>query len=100
MRDLSRLERLIGCDPTANFYERTADRCPREGCWAVLMHLRELASPSRPYLPRFPLKPNRTARAAKASRTKAGSAELIPLLHPDVSDVVSDDDDNFVAVPD
>ena len=96
LRDLSRLERLIGCEPTAKFYERVADRCPQGGCWALLLHLREIAMPPAARRPRFPLKATRPAPKAKVSAAKGRVAEVIPFVRSDVADVVTDSEGNFV----
>jgi hypothetical protein len=94
--DLSRLERLIGCDPTATFYEQIAGRCSQGGCWALLLHLREIAMPPAARRPRFPLKATRPAPKAKLSKAKARAAEVIPLVRSDVADVGTDGEGNFV----
>jgi hypothetical protein len=96
LRDLSGLERLIGCDPTAKFYERVADRCRQGGCWALLLHLREVAMPPAARRPRFPLQATRPAPKAKVAKAKGRAAEVIPLVRSDVADVVTDREGNFV----
>jgi hypothetical protein len=96
LRDLSRLEQLIGCDPTAKFYERVANRCSQGGCWALLLHLREIASPHAARRSRFPLKATRAAPKAKVSKAKGPAAEVIPFVRSDVADVVTDSEGNFV----
>jgi hypothetical protein len=96
LRDLSRLEHLIGCDPTAKFYERIADRCPQGGCWALLLHLREIASPHAARRSKFPLKAARPVPEARASKAKGRAGEVIPFVRSDVADVVTDNEGNFV----
>jgi hypothetical protein len=96
LRELSRLERLIGCDATAKFYEGMADRCARQGCWALLAHLRDLASPSRPHRSRFPMRTGRPGPKDRVSGAKRRSAEVVPFVRSDVADVVSDKAGNFV----
>jgi hypothetical protein len=96
LRNLSTLERLVGCPQTAKFYERTADRCARQGCWALLVHLRDVASPRLPYHMRFPLNASRAARQTKGSSVKRCASKVIPFVRSDVADVVSDHLGNFV----
>jgi hypothetical protein len=96
LRDLSRLEQLIGCDRTAKFYEKVAERCPQGGCWALLLHLRELASPDAARRSRFPLKAPRPAPKGKVAGARGRAADVIPFVRSDVADVAADREGNFV----
>lgn len=78
--ELSKLERLVGRHATAKFYRRMAERCAQQGCWALLLHLNEVA-----------LQPT-----GKGPVSKRRSAEILALVRSDVADVASDDAGNFV----
>jgi hypothetical protein len=94
-RDVSQLEQLIGCGCTSKFYERIAERCQHEGCWALLLHLRETALPQATRS-KFPLKGVRRVPQVKADKAKSRAAEVIPLVRSDVADVATDREGNFV----
>jgi hypothetical protein len=96
LSELSKLERLIGCDATAKFYEKMADRCAQQGCWALLLHLGEVARPERRPPSRFPSRAQQPRSKGKVAGGKRRSAEVTPLVRSDVADIVSDDAGNFV----
>jgi hypothetical protein len=96
LSELSKLERLIGCEATAKFYERMADRCAQQGCWALLLHLGEVARPERRPPSRFPSRAQQPRSKSRVADGKGRSAEVTPLVCSDVADIVSDDSGNFV----
>jgi hypothetical protein len=94
--ELSKLERLIGCHATAKFYERMVERCPQQGCWALLLHLDKVASQDRRQPSRFPFRARQPKPTGKGPGSKRRSAEILALVRSDVADVASDDAGNFV----
>jgi hypothetical protein len=96
LRELSKVERLIGCDPTAKFYERTADRCSDQGCWALLLHLKQVSSPDRLRRSPFALRAGRARSEAKLHGAHRQKGQFVPFVRTDIADVVSGEEGDFV----
>jgi hypothetical protein len=96
LNELSKLEQLVGCDATAKFYARMAGRCSQQGCWALLLHLREAARQERHQPSRFPLKAHEPGSKGKVAGRKRRRDEIASVVRSDVADIVSDDAGDFV----
>jgi hypothetical protein len=96
LRELSNLERLIGCDPTVNFYEKIAHRCARGDCLARQWPPSKAALSLPPLAGRLPPRARPRAADAPVAPAHGRSADVIPFVRSDVADVLSDGEGNFV----
>jgi hypothetical protein len=89
---LAAVERILGSPQTATFYAEVANRCVSDGCWGLLLHVGKVGAPEVRHPVRLPTRAVRLPWSGTVHRNRT----VIPFARPEVGDVISDEEGNYV----